>query len=75
MGDDWNARFSSMMFKVLQGAYKASPIAETNDHLARKLGGSIYEPFRDEVHPTPPPAFLTPIKVANCQIVTVVGHD
>jgi len=61
MGDDWNARFSSMMFKVLQGAYQASPVAEANKHQAKRLGGAIYEPFRDEVHscklssPPPPP--------------------
>lgn len=48
MGDDWNARFSSMMFKVLQGAYQNSPIAEANNQQAKRLGGSIYEPFQDE---------------------------
>lgn len=47
MADDFNARFSSMMFKVLQGTYQASPLAAETDRRATSLASATYDPIND----------------------------
>ena len=49
LGDDWNAQFSSMMFKVLQGTYTSNDIYFDNQQQANRLVSSVYLPFKDKV--------------------------
>ena len=45
--DDWNARFSSMMFKVLQGTYQGSQLALEADQHAAALASANYDTVDD----------------------------
>lgn len=47
LADDWNARFSSMMFKVLQGTYQASPLAAQAEQRAALLATASFDPMDD----------------------------
>lgn len=49
VGDDWNAQFSSMMFKVLQNTYGANDLNFENQQQANRLASSVYVPFKDQV--------------------------